>query len=245
MEDINLGRSFRNGLDRLFEFLPELLGALLLVVVGYFVALLLKTIVNRLLRKVRFDRAMHSSPAGNYISRVVDSPSRFVGKVTFWLVLLGFISMAVAVLNVPALNAFMGAVYSYLPHVIAAVLIFLVASAVSVAAVAFVRRVMGKTTLAKVIASVIPSLTMSIAVFMILEELMIAENIVTITYTALIGAVALGLALAFGLGGRDVAARLLEQAYESGRANADKTKNEVRRASDNAKRETARAKDKL
>ena len=185
MNDFNIEDSFNNILNSVVEFLPELLGAIVLVVIGYFVGLLVKTIVAKLLRQVRFDRALHSSPAGNYVARLVDSPSRFIGKVTFWLVFLGFISMAVAVLDIPALNDFMAGIYGYLPHVIAAIVIFLVASAVSVAAVAFVRRVMGRTTLSKVVASVIPSLVMSIAVFMILDELMIAENIVTITYTAI------------------------------------------------------------
>lgn len=245
MNDFNIEESFRNVVNSVVEFLPELLGAIVLIVIGYFVGLLIKMIIAKLLRQVRFDRALHSSPAGNYIARLVDSPSRFIGKIGFWLVFLGFISMAVAVLDIPALNDFMAAIYSYIPHVIAAVVIFLVASAVSVAAVAFVRRVMGRTTLAKVIASVIPSLVMSIAVFMILDELMIAENIVTITYTALIGAVALGLALAFGIGGRDVAARLLEQAYDAGRNNAGRAKNEVKQASQNTKRQASQASDRL
>lgn len=245
MNDFNLEDSFRNVVNSVIEFLPELLGALALIVIGYFVGLIIKTVIAKLLRQVRFDRALHSSPAGNYVARLVDSPSRFIGKVAFWLVFLGFISMAVAVLDIPALNEFMGAIYGYLPHVIAAIVIFLVASAVSVGAVAFVRRVMGRSTLAKVIGSVIPSLVMSIAVFMILDELMIAENIVTITYTALIGAVALGLALAFGLGGRDVAARLLEQAYDAGRNKSGAVKQEAQRASQNTKREAARANEKL
>ena len=58
---------------------------------------------------------------------------------------------------------------------------------------------------------------MAIAVFMILNQLRIATDIVTITYAALMGAVALGMALAFGLGGRDVASRMLEEAYARGR----------------------------
>ncbi|MBM3210563.1 transporter [Candidatus Saccharibacteria bacterium] len=237
MNNNDITNWFENLIRSFLEALPEILGALLLVVVGYLVALLIKSVIAKLLRQVRFDRALHSSPAGNSIARLVDSPSRFVGKIAFWLVFLGFVSMAVAVLDVPALNNFMAAIYGYLPHVIAAIIIFLVASALSVGAVAFVRRVMGRTTLAKIVSSVVPSLVMSIAVFMILDELMIAENIVTITYTALIGAVALGLALAFGLGGRDVAARLLEQAYEAGAQNAEGAKQEAKRASRNAKRE--------
>lgn len=244
-DNYNLVRSAEGGFDRFFEFLPQLLGALILLVIGYFVARVLMQVTRKLLKQVRFDRSLHTSPAGGVLSRFMESPTMFAGKVVFWLVFLGFVSLAIAALNLPALNAFMGAIYGYLPHVIAAVVIFLVASAVSAGAVALVTRVMGKTALSKMIATVIPSLTMSIAVFMILEELMIAEGIVMITYTALIGSVALGLALAFGLGGRDVAARLLEQAYESGRQNAGTVKEEARRASTNAKREARRANDEL
>ena len=245
MNNSNLPNWLEHTWSSLVEALPEILGAVVLVIVGYLVALIIKSVLAKLLRRLRFDRAVHSSPAGNSIARLVDSPARFISKVSFWLVFLGFVSMAVAVLNVPALNAFMAGVYGYLPHVVAALIIFLVASAVSVAAVSFVRRVMGRTTLAKVVASVVPSLVMSIAVFMILDELMIAENIVTITYTALIGAVALGLALAFGLGGRDVAARLLEQAYQSGKDNAANVKTEVKQANRKTKRDLNVAADKL
>jgi hypothetical protein len=58
---------------------------------------------------------------------------------------------------------------------------------------------------------------MGVAAFMILYQLNIAPAIVEITYNALLGSVALGMAIAFGLGGRDVAARMLEEAYRSGR----------------------------
>ncbi len=59
---------------------------------------------------------------------------------------------------------------------------------------------------------------------MILNQLMIAPAIVTITYAALIGSVALGAALAFGLGGREVAARMLEGAYEKGQESKEQLK---------------------
>lgn len=245
MNDNKYVDSFQNGVARLFDFLPQLIGAILLLIIGYIIAKVLMTIVRKALHRVRFDRALHTSPAGGVISRLIESPSRFVGKIVYWLVFLGFVSLAISALNLPALNSLIGAIYSYIPHVLAAVVIFLVASTVSGVAVAFVQRVMGRTALSKLISTVIPSIAMSIAVFMILNELMIARDIVNITYTALIGAVALGLALAFGLGGREVAGRLLEQAYQSGRENADDAKRDLSRASRNAKREASDAADKL
>jgi hypothetical protein len=237
----DVSQAAQGGLERFFEALPQVLGAIVIVLIGWLVALALKNLVTQLLRGAGFDRMLLDSSAGGFIRRAIDRPSRFMGKLVYWLVFLGFISLALSSLNIEGLNAFMGAIYGYLPHVIASVIIFLVAGTVSVAAVAFVNRVMGETALARTVAAVVPSIVMSIAVFMILNELQIAKEIVTITYTAIIGAVALGMALAFGLGGRDVAGRLLEQAYQKGRENASTVKHEVKQASARTETEVRRA----
>ena len=133
--------------------------------------------------------------------------------------------------------------YSYIPNVIAAVLIFLIASAISAGVAGFAMRVMGRTAIAKIVTAVVPAITMSLAVFMILNQLGVAKDIVNILFTAIVGAVALGLALAFGLGGRDVARELLEQATESARNNSDQIKSETKRAAESTKREANRMKD--
>lgn len=242
MNTNDISQSAQNGLTRFFEFLPQLLGAIIIFLIGWLIASGLRQLVTRLLRMARFDNALLESSGGRFIGRVFNSPAVFIGQVVYWLVLLGGLSIALSSLNITALNAFLGAVYGYLPHVIAAIIIFLVAGFVSVAAAAFVNRVMGPTALAKAIAAVVPTIVMSIALFMILNELRIAADIVNITYTALIGSVALGMALAFGLGGRDVAARMLETAYEAGRRNAGTVKAEVSQAADNTRAEARRAK---
>jgi len=238
--DVNdISQAAQNGLTRFFEFLPLLAGAILIWIIGYFIAKLLETVIERLLRATTFDEMLLNSSAGTYLGRMINQPSDFIGSVVFWLTYLGFISLALTSLDIDGLNAFMGTVYAYIPHVIVALVIFLASSAVSMAAVTFVKRVMGDTALARTIEAVVPSIVMSIAVFMILNELMIATEIVIITYTALVGAVALGMALAFGLGGRDVAGRLLEQAYVSGRNKAATVRGEVKQAAQNARQEVA------
>lgn len=241
-DDFNIAQPLERGVARVFEFLPNLFGALLILLIGYFVAAALRSLTRKALHRMRFDRSVNVAKGGGVISRLIESPSRFVSKIVFWAVMLGVISLAVSALNLPALTAFVGAIYAYLPNVFAAVLIFLVASAVSAGAVALVQRVMGNTALAKLISAVVPSVTLSIAVFMILNQLGIARDIVNITYTAIMGAVALGLALAFGLGGRDVAARILEGAYGSAQANAGQAKADMQRAAENTRREASRAK---
>lgn len=244
-DDTGIGRAIEEGFSRVFEYLPQLIGAILILVIGYFVASALRSLTRKALHRMRFDRSVNVARGGGVVARLIESPSRFVSKIVFWAIMLGVISLAVSALNLPALTAFVGAIYSYLPNIVAAIVIFLVASTVSVAAVSLVQRVMGNTPTGKLISAVVPSITLSIAVFMILNQLGIARDIVNITYTAIIGSVALGLALAFGLGGRDVAAHILGQAYGSARANADQAKADMRQAAANTRRETDRAKRKV
>lgn len=236
-DGFDMTREFNELLSRLVDFVPNLIGALLILIIGYWIASVVGRLVTRSLRRLRFDRTVHTSAIGSSISRVIESPSHFAGSLAFWLIFLGAVSLAVSTLNLPVLNQLLGAIYGYVPNIIAAVLIFLVAGAVSTAAIAFVQDVMGRTAMAKIIATVIPAITMSLAVFMILNQLGIARDIVNILFTALVGSVALGLALAFGLGGQDVARDLLRQAASKARENQNTIATEARRATNNAKRD--------
>lgn len=237
MDRFDLSDELNDILKKIIDFVPNLIGAILILLIGYWVASLIAGIVRRSLRRMRFDRAIHTSPIGNSVSRVIESPSHLTGAIVFWLLFLGAVSLAISALNLPVLNQLLAAIYAYIPNVIAAVLIFLVAGTVSTAAVGFTSRVMGRTALAKIIATVIPAVVMSLAVFMILNQLGIARDIVNILFTAIVGSVALGLALAFGLGGRDVARDILEQAVAKARDNQDTVEAEVRRGVNNVKRD--------
>lgn len=237
MNGFDLTKEVNQVLSRIVDFVPNLIGALLILLIGYWIAAAIGRLVTRSLRRLRFDRAVHTSSIGNTSSRIIESPSHFTGNLAFWLIFLGVLSLAISTLNLPVLNQLLGAIYSYVPNVIASVVIFLVAGAVSTAAVTFVQDIMGRTALAKIIATVIPAVTMSLAIFMILNQLGIARDIVDILFTAIVGSLALGLALAFGLGGQEVARNLLEQATSKARENQDAITAEARQAARNTKRE--------
>jgi hypothetical protein len=100
---------------------------------------------------------------------------------------------------------------------------------------------MGDTPTGKVVGTVGPTLVMAIAVFMILSQLQIAPAIVQITYTALIGAVALGLALAFGLGGREVAGEMLRSGYRKAHEQQDQVKHDARIAKERGEQDVQQA----
>ena len=123
-------------------------------------------------------------------------------------------------------------------------IIFVIAALIAGAAGGLAHRTMGDTPTGKVVRAVVPGLVLAIGLFMVLDQLNIAPQIVTITYAALIGMLALAGALAFGLGGRDVAAQMLNDAYRSGQQNKDQVKQDVRTGRERAERDARTAKDK-
>ena len=233
---VDLSSSVQQGLDSLFGFIPNLIGFLVILVVGYFVAKVVKSVIAKLLDKVGLDDHLHSGQTGEYVERVSPgaSPSRLIAAVGFWFIFLFVLSAAIGALQIPAVTAFMNQVLAYLPNVIVAVLIFVVAGVVAAAVAGVVAKTMGDTPTGKVVAAVVPALVMGIAIFMILNQLRIAPEIVQITYTALIGALALGLALAFGLGGREVAAEMLRNAYQKGQQQKGQVKADLQKGKERA-----------
>jgi hypothetical protein len=236
---------FRNGFEGVFDFLPNLIAFVVVLVIGYIVAKIVAAAISRLLLRTGLDRTVAEGQGGRYITKLTASPSRLLGRLAFWAVFLGAIALGVSVLGIAALTAFVGAILAYLPNVIAAFLIFLVAGAIAAGVGALVTRTMGDTPTGRVLATIVPGLVMAIAIFMILNQLMIAPAIVTITYAALIGAFALAAALAFGLGGRDVAARMLEGAYVKGQEQREQVRRDLEIGKERGRDQFAEAREKL
>ena len=237
LADVDVTRSVQRGLNEVVAFIPELLACLAIIVIGYFVAKIIGGLVARALHRAGFDRFLHQGTAGRWIQKVTSRPSGLVGTLVFWALFLAAISWGVDVLGVNALSDFVDAVWAYLPNVVAAVLIFMVAAAVSAAVATFASRVLGDTGLGKIVATAAPILVMTIATFMILDQLQIAQNIVVITYAALLGAIALASALAFGLGGREVAREMLQGAYQKGQENKEQFRRDLDQGMSRARQE--------
>lgn len=230
LADFNAGDSLENAFTEFVAFLPNLIGALVVLLLGYILAKVLSGLVRRAAGRAGFNAWVHRDPTGQWIRRAVPQPSQLLGTIAFWVIFLGAASIAVDVLGIEALEDLVAAVYAYLPNVLAALLIFLVAVAIAAGVSMLAQRFMGDTPTGRIVSTAAPILVMAIAAFMILDQLRIAESIVTITYAGLIGALALGSALAFGLGGRDVAARMLEGAYVKGQQTRAQVAADVRLA---------------
>jgi hypothetical protein len=219
----NILQSLQGAFTTFLSYVPNVIGALLVLIIGYIIARLLRAGISKLLRKIRVDEKLTHGSGGEYVARFSPQgePSQLVGLVVQYVLMVFVIVSAVGTLNIPAVSGLLTLVLSYLPNVIAALLIFLLAAAVAAAVGGLVHRTMGDTPTGRVARSAAPTLVMAIAVFMILNQLGIAEVIVNATFIALIGAVALGSALAFGLGGRDAAADLIDPGYRKAQQQSD------------------------
>jgi len=226
---ISVGDSFQKGLDTFFAFLPNLLAFLVILVIGFIVAKIVKSIVAKGLQKLGLDEQLQKSPARSYVDKAVPgaSPSNGIATVVFYLVFAFFLFSAIGALKIPALTSFMNDVLAYLPNIIVAILIFVVAAAIAGAVATAIVKFMGDTPTGKVAATVLPAIVMVIALFMILQQLKIAEQIVQIAFASTMGALALGLALAFGLGGRPIAQQMLQEGYDAARRNKDQIKQDM------------------
>ncbi len=236
---VDIGDSLQQGFDAFFAFIPNLLAFLVILAIGYVIAKAVRTIINKLLDRVGVDRALHRSDAGQYIERVSPGarPSHLIGATVFWFIFLFAITAAVGALRVPALTNFLTQVQAFLPRIIVAVLIFVLAAVLAGAIGGAVQKLMGDTPTGKIVRAVVPGLILAIGLFMVLDQLQIAPVIVTITYAALLGFLALAGALAFGLGGRDAAAQLLSGAVQAGQQNAGQVRQDMQVGRDRAQQQ--------
>ena len=204
--------SLQGGLDRFFEFIPQLIGAIVILIIGYIVAKILQAVVSRVLKAIGFDGWMEQSGIKQFFDRAQTSetPATVLGKLVFWLVFIVAITMAADALGISQVSQVLGQLIAYIPSIIAAILILILASLLANFLSGVVRGATGSDLLANVARYAI----IVYAAFAAITELGIAVQLTAPTFLIILGAVALAAAIAFGWGGRDVAKDIIERHYD-------------------------------
>jgi hypothetical protein len=243
----SISDSLQRTSDEFFAWLPKLVGALVILLIGWFIARVVARIVRRALQSAGADKALATGRAGAYKEQFAPTlePSGVIATVVFWFIFGWAILLAISTLGIQALQDAVANVVAYLPNVVAAILILLVAVAVAGAIGGLAARLAGGTMLARLVQTIVPTLVITIALFMALVQLKIATQIVIATYVLVLGAIALGFALAFGLGGRDVAGQMLQAAYAGGQDAMPRLRQEAQQAKEQGAEDVDRLKDKL
>jgi small-conductance mechanosensitive channel len=204
--------SLRAGLDAFFAFIPQLLGAIVILVVGYIVAKILQAVVSRVLKAVGFDGWMERGGIKQFFERAQtrETPATVLGKLVFWFVFIITITMAADALGIQQVSQVLAQLIAYIPSIIAAILILILAALLA----NFLSGIVRGATDNDILANIARYAIIVYAVFAALTELGIAVQLTAPTFLIVLGAVALAAAIAFGWGGRDVAKDLIERYYD-------------------------------
>ena len=198
------------------HYLPRLIVMLILALAGWLIAYVAKIILRSILRLIQFDRLSENAGASQLLNKAaLPSATEVLSRFVFWVVWLGFILLGVSVLGILGLQEQVAKFFIFLPRLFVAMFIFFFGL---LAATFFSRAVL----LAAVKANLPSPRCLSLAVrtviivfvlSIVFEELGLAEQTMLVAFGIVFGALMLGLAIAFGLGGRDLAQAFLERRF--------------------------------
>src|SRR5215217_7932472 len=199
----------QNALSTFLSYLPQVVGAIIILIIGYIVAKVLQAVVGRVLQSIGFDGWMERGGIKQFFDRAQTNytPATVIGLLVFWFVFIIALTMAADALGIPQVSVVVG-------PLIAAILILILAALLANFLSSIVRGATGSDLLASIARYAI----IVYAVFAAITQLGIAVELTAPTFLILLGAVALAAAIAFGIGGTDVAREILQKAYN--RSNA-------------------------
>ena len=211
-----LSQSFQNIFSGLVAFIPNLLIATIIFIVGWLVGVGLGRVVTQIVNSLRVDQALKSTGIEGVLSRAGYelSAGKFLGFLVEWFFIIVFLVASLQVLGLTQVNEFLtNVVLGYLPQVIVAVLILLVAAVIAEASE---RVVTGSAKAASLHAAgflgkVARYSIWIFALLAALAQLNVATAFVQTLFTGVVIAVSLAIGLAFGLGGQASAARYLDR----------------------------------
>lgn len=206
------------------SFMPKLLGAIVLIILGALVAKLIESLVRQVLELVGVNKLKKNKTVAQTLKSTGLEADwvGIAGRIAFWVVIVIFALTAAEVLELNAMRDVIRELLAYLPNVFAAAIVL----TVTVAGARLVRDAVAaglvrmSVDFARPIATITYYALIVFGGLMAVDQLGFDTTILTANITVIVAGVMLALALAFGLGGRDVAARIIEQAY----ARTDKPK---------------------
>jgi hypothetical protein len=218
--------SFTTAMAIFMSAIPKIIGFLVILVVGWFIASLIAKGVAMLLRSVRFNELSQHAGISDFVQSagVKTDSSGFLANIVKWFVRLVALVVAFDALGQPAVSQVLRDFLLWLPNLVVALVVVVIGGLAARALANVVRGATAKAQLgnpdllARIASIAVWGFTAVVAV----NQLGIAESLVNTLFMALVGAVALAVGLAFGLGGRDEAAQLLQQWRARGELNAER-----------------------
>lgn len=202
-------------IERLLQFLPDILTSILIFISGIVLGLILKFVLFRFFRAIKLDKFSERSGLVEIIKKggVKEPPSLILSRFISWITIISFSILSLRSLNVPVIERILERFILYLPNVfIAAVILFLgYLLGNFLGRAALIASVNAGIKLSGMIGRSVKLTIFLLAVTMALEQLGIARGTIVIAFAIIFGGIVLALAIAFGLGGKDTAKDYIEK----------------------------------
>lgn len=219
----SFAQRLQESLTQLWEFIPALFGAAVVLFAGYLLAKLVQKGASRLLRRTKLNDVLRKGGVIQALDRSGThfNPARVVANLLFWFVMFTVVLVAANALGLDSLAQVFGELVSYIPSVIAAIVIVILGIVLGDFVGGLILASTGALHGGPTLARAGKGGVILLAVFMALQELGVATDIVTTAFAIIFGAVALALSLSFGLGNRELAGEVTRAWYERYKAERD------------------------
>lgn len=212
----------------LFSAVPKIIGFALILIIGWFIASLIEKGVVAVLRAVRFNEMAQRAGLDDFVRKMgmnTDS-SGLLGLLVKWFVRLIALVVAFDALGLPAVSEVLRAFLLWLPNVVVAMVVLVIGGLAARALSSIVRGATAEAGLTNsaFLAKVASFLVWTFTIVVAVNQIGIAHDLVNILFMAVMGALALGLGLAFGLGGRETAADIVQKLYGKAQARSSQLK---------------------
>jgi hypothetical protein len=202
------------------HILPRIIVVVIMALVGWVAAYLLKVIVRSVLRLIKFDKLSENAGASQLLTKAaLPSATDLVCRFVFWVAWLGFILLGVQALGIVGLQEQIAKFFLFLPRLFAALLIlfFGLLGATFLSRAALLAAVNANFPSPRLLSVSVRTIIIIFVLSMAFEEVGVAEQTVVVAFGIAFGAIMLGLAIAFGTGGKELAQQFLERKVLHGR----------------------------
>ena len=207
-------------------FLPALIGAIIVLVVGWILSGLLASLVERGLKMIGFERAAQSTGISGFVERSGSSwtASAVVAEIIKWFIRLIALQAAASILGLNQISAIINAILLWLPNLVVAIAIIVIGALIARFVSGLVRGTTGQMGFSnpELLGTIAQYAIITFAVIAAVDQLGIAETVVNTLFMGLVATLVLAFGLAFGLGGQQTAGRITESWYRSGQQAAER-----------------------
>jgi len=213
--------SLATALTLLLGAIPKIIGFAVIVIIGWFIASAVAGAVAALLRAVKFNDLARRGGLASFVEKmgVRQDASGFLANIAKWFIRLIVLVSAFDALGLPAVSQVLESLLLWLPNLVVALVVLVIAGLAANALAGLVRGATAESGLGNpdLLATIARVAVWAFAIVVAVNQIGIATTLINTLFMATVGAIALALGLAFGLGGRETAAQIVRNWYESSR----------------------------